>query len=169
MDMAQRQKLTRRESQNALRGAIRSSHNEAQKNRLRAILCIKTGMTHTAVARQFVVCRTTIASWVKAYNKGGIAALNMSQGGRPEGTKKWSDSIFTALAKEIDKGGSYWSVPLMQVWIKEHHEQDIPAQTIWQRLCTLRYSYKSARPHPYQGNAEKQEAFKKGAPAKLRF
>ncbi len=82
--------------------------------------------------------------------------------GRKKGDVIWDASLFESLTKEIDKGG-YWSIPRMQKWLHEHHHKDIPEQTIWYRMNKLDYSYKSARPHPAQGNKEKQEAFKKGA------
>ena len=74
----------------------------------------------------------------------------------------WDTRIFDDLTKEIDKGGRYWSIPLMCAWIKDHKKTDIPENTVWYRMADLKYSYKSARPHPYKGDTEKQEAFKKG-------
>lgn len=160
--MAQRIKIKPLDSISELRLAIKKSNDESQKSRLRAILSIKEGLTHTEAAKQFVVCRTTIVSWVAAYNRGGIKALKMSQGGRPSGCTKWDVSLFEALIKEIDKGGKCWSVPLMCSWIKNTYEKDVPEQTVWFRLRLMKYSYKSARPHPCQGDDLKQEAFKKG-------
>lgn len=88
--------------------------------------------------------------------------LISNKGGRPEGNPKWDTAIFDALVKEIDTKKGYWSIPRMQQWIREHHKKEIPEQTVWYRMDKLNYSYKSARPHPVQGNKEKQEAFKKG-------
>ena len=92
---------------------------------------------------------------------GGFSALASNKGGRPEGNPKWDAEIFEALAKKIDKGG-YWSIPRMQEWINKHRQKDIPEQTVWYRMDQLNYSYKGARPHPAQGNKEKQDSFKKG-------
>jgi transposase len=103
----------------------------------------------------------SITNWVHIYNKGGIHALATNKGGRPKGSTVWKDDIFADLAKAIDKGG-YWSIPIMQKWLTEHHAVHIPEQTVWYRMDQLNYSYKSARPHPVQGNKEKQQAFKKG-------
>ena len=50
----------------------------------------------------------------------------------------------------------------MQEWIKEQYQKDIPEQTVWYRMDKLNYSYKGARPHPVQGDRERQETFKKG-------
>lgn len=161
-------KLKPHDTIEALRKAIKTSDDEPQKTRLRALVCIKEGMTHTDAATRFVVSRTSVIAWINAYNAGGIAALKMSMGGRPKGQTKWDGGIFEALVKEIDQGKKYWSIPLMQAWIKEKYTQDIPEQTVWYRLHRLKYSYKSARPHPFQGNAEKQEAFKKGAQRNIR-
>ena len=124
------------------------------------MLALKEGKTRTAVAKQLVVSRTSVISWVTLYNQGGTDALKLGAGGRPEGNPKWDAKPFEELAKEIDKGG-YWSIPRMQEWLTEHHQKDIPEQTVWYRMDQLGYSYKSARPHPMQGNTERQEAFKK--------
>lgn len=161
MHMAQRITVQRRDSVTALRLKIKESSNEGQKARIRAIIHIKEGATRVEVARRFVVDTDSLTSWVKAYNKGGVDALNMSKGGRPEGNPKWDTAVFDALAKAIDRGG-YWSIPRMREWIREHHHEDIPEQTVWYRMDQRGYSYKSARPHPAQGDNEKQETFKKG-------
>lgn len=149
------------ESISVLRQAVKKSQDEAQKTRIRAILTLKEGKTRTVVAKQLVVSRTSLISWIVLYNEGGVDALRLGVGGRPEGNPKWSPRLFEELAKEIDKGG-YWSIPRMQEWISEHHKIYIPEQTVWYRMDQLNYSYKSARPHPVQGSPERQEAFKKG-------
>ena len=154
--------LHARESMDHLRRALKESGDADQKNRIRAIISIKQGVTKTATAKRFVISRTSLISWVGAYNEGGVSALIMSKGGRPEGNQIWAAKIFEDLAKEIDKGG-YWSIPRMQEWIKERHKKEIPEQTVWYRMDKLNYSYKGARPHPVQGDREKQETFKKGA------
>jgi len=103
----------------------------------------------------------SVTTWLARYNKGGTSALVSNKGGRPKGNPKWDASLFTDLARAIDKGG-YWSIPRMQEWLQEHHKKDIPEQTVWYRMDQLKYSYKSARPHPVQGSTERQDAFKKG-------
>jgi len=144
-----------------LKRALKESADVDQKTRIRAIINIKEGATKAATAKRFVVSRTSVISWVAAFNEGGVDALLMSKGGRPEGNPLWDASIFDDLAKEIDKGG-YWSVPRMQEWLRTHRKKDVPEQTVWYRMDQLGYSYKSARPSPVQGSKEKQDAFKKG-------
>ena len=139
------------------------STDEQHKTRLRVILGIKEGSLKQDVAKRLVVHVDTVTDWVKMYNKKGIEGLTTNKGGRKEGNPKWDTEIFSSLVKEIDKQGTYWSIPLMMKWIKEKYKQDIPEQTVWYHIDKLRYSYKSARPHPYLGNKEKQESFKKGA------
>lgn len=165
--MAQKQKLHAHDTVAELRQALKESHDEAQKNRIRAIIHIKEGATHTDTAQKFVVNRSSIIYWVAAYNEHGVAGLKMSKGGRPEGNPTWDTSIFDDLTTEISKGGTYWSVPLMREWIQKKFKQDIPLNTIWYHITKLNFSYKSARPHPYQGDVEKQQAFKKGVSKKL--
>ena len=154
--------LKNKDTVESLRAAIKVSKDEQQKTRLRAMILIKKGKKRLAVAEELVVDLDTITNWVHSYNKNGVAGLSMSKGGRPEGNPKWDKKIFRALQKEIDKGSKYWSIPLMRDWIEENHKKDIPENTIWYNIHNDGYSYKSARPHPYRGDVEKQTAFKKG-------
>lgn len=137
--------------------------DEQQKTRIRAIIGIKQGSLKQEVAKQLVVHVDTLTDWVKRYNKNGIVGLKTNKGGRREGNPKWDTEIFTKLIQEIDKQEKYWSISIMMDWIASHYKKDIPSQTIWYHLDTLKYSYKSSRPHPYLGNKEKQESFKKRA------
>jgi transposase len=145
-----------------LRMAMKKSRDEGQKTRIRAILAAKVGSSRNDIVALLSVSDHSVTNWVHAYNEGGLDALKTKVGGRPKGSTVWKDDLFTDLAKEIDKGG-YWSIPRMQAWLQEHKGKDIPEQTVWYRMDQLNYSYKGARPHPMQGNKDKQEAFKKGA------
>lgn len=161
--MPNRIPLRPRTSVKKLRQALARSDDEGQKTRIRAIINIKEGATHTEIVQRFCVHKETVTRWVKVYNDGGIPALNMSKGGRPKGNHKWDEKLFTDLTKEIDKGGRYWSIPLMCEWLMEHKKKEVPESTVWYHINRLDYSHKSARPHPYKGDQEKQDAFKKGA------
>jgi len=145
-----------------LRRKLAGATDDAHKTRIRAIINLKKGATRTEIAERFVVNRDTVTDWIHAYNTGGTDALRMSKGGRPDGNPKWDRAIFDALSREIDKGG-YWSVPRMMQWIRKRHGKDIPEQTVWYRMDQLKYSCKSARPCPVQGDKAKQAGFKKGS------
>lgn len=145
-----------------LEDALKASRDEAQKTRIRAIIKLKQGDTRTKVAKDFVINKNSLLYWIKAYNENGVEGLIFSKGGRPKGNLVWDQKIFDDLAEEIKKNNQYWSIPLMQEWIKKHKKETIPSQTIWYHLKLLKFSYKSARPHPYKGSKEAQEAFKKG-------
>ena len=145
-----------------LRQAIKDSNDEEQKTHLRAIIAIKGGASNKEIAQQFVVAGNTILNWIRHYNQGGIEALAFNKGGRPPGNHKWEQSIFDDLIQEIDTGGKCWSIPMMQDWIESTHKKDVPESTVWYHLKQLEYSYKSSRPHPYKGDRERQETFKKG-------
>jgi transposase len=145
-----------------LRQKLRTAHDEAFKNRIKAILLALEGKKRYEIVERLAVDAKSVTTWVHRYNAQGISALISNKGGRPEGNPKWDISLFNDLAQEIDKGG-YWSIPRMQEWLKQKHKKDIPEQTVWYRMDTLGYSYKSARPHPVKGDRERQETFKKGA------
>ena len=145
-----------------LKKKLKQASDEAEKTRLKAIMAAKQGKKRYEIVEQLIVDAKSVTTWLGRYNNGGTNALKTNKGGRPEGNPKWDSDIFNDLTKEIDKGG-YWSIPRMQEWIKERHKKEIPEQTVWYRMDKLNYSYKGARPHPAQGNRERQEAFKKGA------
>jgi len=145
-----------------LRQKLRTAHDEAFKNGIKAILLALEGKKRCEIVEQLAVDASRVTAWVQRYNEGGAAALIFSKGGRPAGNPKWDTTLFETLAKEIDKGG-YWSVPRMQEWLRKKYKKDVPEQTVWYRMDQLNYSYKGARPHPVQGDRERQETFKKGA------
>lgn len=145
-----------------LDATLKSTRDPLWKMRLRAIILRKKGNDPQEIAASLLVSDRAVRKWVTLYNEGGISALAPKQAGRKEGNPKWDRAVFDDLAREIDKGG-YWSIPRMQEWLSEHKRLDIPEQTVWYRMDQLSYSYKSARPHPVQGNKKRQEAFKKGA------
>lgn len=146
----------------SLKIKLRDYPDEAYKTRVKAIILAKKGKKRFEIVEQLLVDAKSVTTWLAKYNEGGTTALVSNKGGRPEGNPKWDDDIFKDLAKEIDKGG-YWSIPRMQEWLLKNKRKDIPEQTVWYRMDQLNYSYKGARPHPVQGNKDKQEAFKKGA------
>src|SRR3989344_7928129 len=150
------------DTQAGLREKLRHAHDEAYKTRLKAILSAMQGKKRYEISEQLTVDEKSVTTWVQKYNKKGTDGLVSNLGGRPEGNPKWDGDIFDDLAKEIDKGG-YWSITRMQDWLITNKKKAIPEQTVWYRMDQLNYSYKGARPHPTQGNKEKQEAFKKGA------
>ncbi len=154
--------LLDRDTAATMKAAIRRSKDDAQKSRIRTLLRVKQGVPHKRVAEEGWLSRSSLISWIKAYNEGGIDALKMSKGGRSEGNPKWEQEIFEALTKEIDKGERYWSVPVMVFWIKERYGREIPKNTVWYHVRNLDYSYKSARPSPVKGDPQAQAAFKKG-------
>lgn len=159
--------LCNHDSINKLETYVKKKGNdEQQKTRVRAIIALKQGKLKQDIAKQLVTNINTITNWIKRYNEKGIIGLSTDKGGRKGGNPKWSTEIFDELVIEINKQEKYWSIPLMMQWIKDTYKKDIPEQTIWYRVDKLGYSYKSARPHPYLGNKEKQEAFKKRAWAK---
>lgn len=139
------------------------SSDEGQKLKLRAIINIKKGKKIKQVSEDLLVSRQSLSAWQRVYNDEGVQGLVTNKGGRPEGNPTWDSAIFTALAEHVKKTGGYWSVPLMQKWIAEIYAKTIPLQTIWYHLCLLEFSYKSSRPHPYKGDRERQESFKRGA------
>ena len=144
-----------------LQSAVKTSKDESQKTRLRALIQLKKGHTRTATAKEFVIDRKTLLFWIKTYNKEGVRALIMSKGGRPEGNPIWDKKIFNDLLKEVEKSKKCWSMPLMQEWIRKHKKKEIPESTIWYHLQLSGFTYTSLRPHPHKGDKKAQKAFKK--------
>ena len=137
--------------------AKNKSSDEGQKLRLRAIINIKKGKSIQQVSEELVVSRKSVSIWQDTYNEAGVEGLVSNKGGRSEGNPKWDIEIWTALDKVVKTKGGYWSIPKMREWIEVTYQKTIPEQTIWYHLELLGFSYKSARPHPYKGNPERQE------------
>ena len=149
------------DSSSRIERVARKARDPALKVRLKAILLRKQGKTPHEIAKHLLVSDHSVTNWINGYNDGGINALATKPSGRSEGNPKWDASIFSDLVRAIDAGG-YWSIPRMQDWIAKRHGVNIPEQTVWYHMDQLNYSYKSARPHPTQGNKQRQESFKKG-------
>jgi len=155
--------LINKNTPRVLSGEIKKTKDEKYKTRLKAILLVKNGKTRKETAGALAVSLKSVTGWVKTYNKDGLRGLKSKKTGRPKGKVEWDAAILERLAKEIDKSNQYWSIPLMQRWIREEEKKDIPESTLWYRITQIGYSNKSSRPYPYRGDKEKQEAFKKGA------
>ena len=139
------------------------STDDDQKLKLRAIINLKKGKLVKQVSEELLVSRQSLSSWQKIYNERGIDGLHTNKGGRKEGNPVWGTAIFIALTNHVKEKGGYWSIPKMQEWVEKKYSKVIPLQTIWYHLCLLEFSYKSSRPHPYKGDKERQELFKKRA------
>lgn len=144
-----------------LRLAVKNTGDAGARTRIKAVLKAREGKKRREIATELMISERSVGLWIKAYNSNGLKGLKTKPSGRKLGPQRWVASIFDELAREIDKGG-YWSIPKMQKWISEHHQKDIPEQTVWYRMDQLDYSYKGARPHPVHSNKEQQEFFKKG-------
>ena len=155
-------KLLNKHSVKELKKALKITKDEGQKTRLKLIIAVKQGKSRKTIAEELHVHNDTISDNVRRYNKSGVNGLTTNKGGRPEGNPKWDKEIFKDLTKEIDKQDKYWSIPIMVEWIKKHKDKNIPYNTVWYHMHGLEYTYKSARPHPYKGEKDKQESFKKG-------
>ena len=114
------------------------------------------------MSEELVVSQKSLGVWLSRYNEKGINALASNKGGRPEGNPKWDTAIWETLGDTLKTQGGYWSIPKMQEWIENKYKKSIPEQTVWYHLDKLGFSYKSSRPHPYKGDKDRQEAFKKG-------
>lgn len=154
--------LVKHDTEQGLREKMRHASDEAYKTRLKAIIMAIKGRKRYEISEQLTVDEKSVTTWVQRYSECGTNALISNKGGRPEGNPKWDAAPFEALAKAIDTKKGYWSLPLMQEWLQKHYQKNIPEQTVWYRMDQLGYSYKGARPHPVQGDRERQETFKKG-------
>jgi transposase len=154
--------LCAHDTERKLLATLKRITDPTHRLRLKAIIFRKQGENPQDIAKRLLISDRAVRAWITLYNNSGLEGLVPKPPGRKKGNPKWDASIFDALTEEIDKGG-YWSIPRMHTWLTVHKGLDIPEQTIWYRMDKLKYSYKSARPHPIQGDTERQDAFKKGA------
>lgn len=155
--------LENKHSVSELRSFLKNNKDELMKTRIKILLLVKGTVSRKNISEKLSVHIDTITDVVKRYNAQGLKSLATNKGGRKEGNPKWNTEIFNELIKEIDKQEKYWSIPIMIEWVKEKYGKSIPEQTVWYQLDKRKYTYKSSRPHPYLGNKEEQDSFKKRA------
>jgi transposase len=154
--------LQNKHTSEKLQSLLKQNKDELMKTRIKILLLVKKDLSRIEIAERLSVNLDTITDVVKRYNQNGLESLKTNKGGRPNGNPVWDNKIFDKLIVEIDKQDKYWSIPKMQEWIVENFQVNIPEQTVWYRMNKMNnFSYKSSRPHPYLGNKEKQDVFKK--------
>jgi len=143
---------------------IKKTRDGRYRLRLQAVMLATQGLGSTLICKRLLINRKTLFVWIKLYNDKGLEGLrHISLGGRDKGCVKWDNEIFTALFNKLDAMEEFYSVPKMQVWIKETYDATIPQNTIHNRLRDNGYTFKSSRPNPYKGDPNLQASFKKMA------
>jgi transposase len=120
-------------------------------------------ISSNTICKIFYITTNTFFRWLKWYNDGGFEKLKMGDGGKGSnaGAVKYDESIFDALATEIDNNQEMvWTLDKMQLFIKERFNLEPSLQVIFYRLKN-KYSYKSSRPYPYKADRDKLGRFKK--------
>lgn len=150
-------------SNEKLKKEIKRTHaNGRYRLRVQAILLAQEGNSSKIITEQLMIQKKTLFEWVKWYNEKGLEGLDSRYSGkRAEGNPKWDKDIFEALFEKLDKMEEFFSVPKMQSWIEENYGENIPENTIHDRLKKGGYSFKSSRPNPYKGDPNLQASFKK--------
>jgi len=156
-------KLKNKNTLTKLKKEIEKTKNEKYRTRVKTIIKLKESphKSKKEIAEELMISNFSLFSWLKIYNEKGLNGLKIKKTGRPQGKNKWDKAFFEDLVKEINKSDKFWTLKLMQEWLKKEKEVEIPSQSIWYRITQLGYSHKSSRPFPYKGDREKQEEFKK--------
>jgi len=155
-------RLTRKVFPSHIEAEIKTTSDEPYKTRLRTILLLHKGKSCQEIAETLVLSVRSIRNGIHTYNDSGEEGLQTKPSGRPKGRMKWENTPFENLTKAISGNSQYWSVRLMTEWLAKNEKITVPESTVWYRITQIGYSHKSSRPHPYKGDPEKQNAFKKG-------
>jgi len=154
--------LNKQHTLEELRQEIKSTRDGRYRLRTQAIVLVMQGLNSERIITQLMIGRDTLFRWIGLYNQKGLEGIkHLPKGGRTEGNPKWDKAVFNALFKKLDAMEEFFSVPKMQIWIKEKYNVKIPQNTIHHRLKIAGYTFKSSRPNPYKGDPALQASFKK--------
>lgn len=142
--------LTMRQRQEMQRSLTHCSEQRVCR-RLLALLDVDRGRSIAEIARSLQVDRRSIHNWVRAYRlAGGVEAL--SDQPRPGRPSLWDDALRTLLEEVLRKTpfaygyrATTWTVPLLQQFFQQRHNQPMAESTLRRALHGIGYSWKRSR------------------------
>lgn len=153
--------LKNHDTEDELLQEIRNTNDGRYQHRLRTILLAKRGVSSKEIREELLISSATYCKWLKNYNEHGKDILKQHNSGRKNGNPKYKENIFIEVFEKLDLMEEYWSIVKLQKLVLEHHNIEVPNETMRMRVKRAGYSYKSNRPSPYKGDEELQKNLEK--------
>lgn len=125
-----------------------------QHQRIQALLLVDEKESVQSVAELLRASRQSIYNWVSHFKRrSGLTILervsDSVRSGRPATSKgiidPLIDSVIDSDPREFDYNSTVWTAPLLQVYLAEHHGQEVSIRSISYALERLQISWKRPR------------------------
>lgn len=158
-----------RESEFELKHLLRTEKEIRREERLRMLYFFKTGQAKTreSAADMLLVHRTTVSSWLDAYERGGLGRL-LHMKTKPNHKSSLPPHVLHTLRRKLRRRRGFSSYKSIQRWLEKRYSLCIPYSTVH---GIVRYGLKAKLKVGRKSHVKKNEkegiAFKKNVPAIL--
>jgi len=130
------------EEQERLDAALKASKNKKWYRRLQVVANSAKKVTVKRLSIIFAICETTIRSYIKLYNEGGLDKLApVKQPGRPPKIANWTkeqwDEVMERTPDQYEKLNTHsrqWTLEHLSVYLKEYHQIEVSTVSIHNSL-----------------------------------
>lgn len=157
------------EEQATLEAALHSTHDARHWRRLRALLWLAEGLPPGEVARRLETSLQSLWNWRMAYlaNRTPEQLLDRPPPGRSPALREKVQELLAAILERSPESFGYrttgWTVPLLQIHLREQHQTEASDSTLRRSLHALGYRWKRPR-YVLSRRDPERERKKKGAP-----
>lgn len=152
------------ESQKELLDLFKRITDRERRNRVHAVLLVKTGHgeTRKAIADTLQVDRKTVERWFKQYEQNGLQALLTSHRHRCGKKPSIQGEALSRLQEQLNRPEGFHGYHSICSWLTEQFGLVIPYKTVY---GTVAYKLKGSPKVPRKSNVKKdaqcEDAFKK--------
>jgi len=158
-----------RESVSELRQLLRTEKKARKKERLQMLYLFRTGQAKTRIsaAETLSVHRTTISSWLDAYERGGLGRL-LHINTKPNHKSSIPPHILHSLKRKLRRRRGFNSYKSIQRWLEKRYSLSVPYSTVHGIVrYGLKAKLKVGRKSHIKKNQKEGIAFKENIPAIL--
>ena len=158
-----------RESIFELKQLLRTEKIARRKERLQMLYLFKTGQAKTrkSAAEMLSVHRTTISSWLDAYERGGLDCL-LHIKTKPNHKSSLPKYILHTLKRKLRRRRGFNSYKAIQIWLQKRYSLSLPYSTVHGIVrYGLKAKLKVGRKSHVKKNEKESIAFKENIPAIL--
>jgi len=138
-----------------LEDRLRRERDPKRKVRLHLLVLLKAGQvtSRRQAAAHLALHRNTVATWLRRYRDGGLAALlTYKEAGAPAGQKTLPPTVCAQLQARLATARGVASYRELQQWLREAFGLEVPYTTLH---GMVRYQLKAKRKCPRPSHAKK--------------
>jgi transposase len=148
---------------------LRRERDSKRKIRLHLLVLLKSGQitSRGQAATHLALHRNTVATWLRSYQDGGLAALlTYKEAGAPAGQKTLPPAVFAQLQARLATSSGFASYVELQQWLREEFGVEVPYTTLHGIVhYQLKAKLKRPRPRHTKKTPRKRLTLSSSAPA----